>query len=196
MVLSASATAGPKAALSRAAVLVVAYGNASRRDDGVAFHVLQRLRGRLGLAPEWDEDVEEVVEGRRVRMICLHQLAPELAETVARYDQVVFVDAHVGGVGWEPVQWAQLEPVYEPGMVGHHLKPSVVLALCSTLYGAAPRGYTLSVEGQDFDFGEELSPMTSAWAEVAVERLIGLLYAPVGSEALGKGQGGGLGSQL
>ncbi len=30
-------------------ILIVAYGNLSRRDDGVAFHVVRRLRERLGL---------------------------------------------------------------------------------------------------------------------------------------------------
>lgn len=172
-----------KPAPSSEAVLLVAYGNASRRDDGVAFHILWRLRARLGLAPDWEEDVEEVVEGRRVRMIALHQLAPELAETLAAYDQVVFLDAHVGAVGWEAVQWAEIKPIYEPGMVGHHLKPTVVLALCHTLYGAAPEGHTLSVEGRDFDFGEELSSQTSSWADVAVECLLGFLGTADGSRA-------------
>ena len=108
-------------------------------------------------------------------MISLHQLAPELAETLAMHERVIFLDAHVSAFDWEPVHWAKVEPVYEPGMVGHHLKPSVVLALCQTLYGAAPEGYTLSVEGQDFDFGEDLSSQTSVWADVAVERLVGFL---------------------
>ena len=174
---------GQKAALgalpSAKTTLLVAYGNASRRDDGVAFHILRRFRSRIGLAADWEEDTEEVVSGQRVRMIALHQLAPELAETLATCERVVFLDAHVSAVGWEPVQWAQISPVYEPGMVGHHLKPTVVLALCCTLYGTAPEGYTLSVEGQDFDFGDELSPQTSAWADVAVERLLEILGASV-----------------
>jgi hydrogenase maturation protease len=156
-------------------ILLIGYGNLSRRDDGVAFHILQRLRMRLGLAAELADDSEEVISAQRLGMVFLHQLAPELAETLAEYDAVVFLDAHVSDVGWEPVRWARIEPIYEPSIVGHHLKPTVVLALCQTLYGAAPEGYTLSVEGHDFDFGEELSLATSSWADQAVEHLLGLL---------------------
>lgn len=171
------ATAEPKPQ----AVLLIGYGNVSRRDDGVAVHVLQRLRARLGLDPDELLDAEDIlsedVPGTRLSMICLHQLAPELAEVLAEYDLVVFIDAHVGGLDWAPVHWQEVKPVYEAGVIGHHLKPGVVLALCETLYGRTPRGYTLSVLGCDFDFGEELSAPTSALADEAVERLSALVGA-------------------
>ncbi len=184
----------PGASATRAqAVLLIGYGNASRRDDGVAVHVLQRLRARLGLDPDALLAAEDIISddglGSRLSMVCLHQLAPELAEVLAEYDVAVFIDAHVGGLDWAPVHWREVEPVYEAGVIGHHLKPGVVLALCHTLYGRAPRGYTLSVLGYDFDFGEELSPATSALADQAVERLLALVRqgedAPLGQSGRG-----------
>jgi Ni,Fe-hydrogenase maturation factor len=40
------------------AVLIIGYGNLSRRDDSVAWHIMQRLRQRLGL-PIDDLDLEQ-----------------------------------------------------------------------------------------------------------------------------------------
>lgn len=157
-------------------VLLIAYGNTSRQDDGVAYHVVQRLCERLGLA--WDAAAsEDGALDEHLSVLRLHQLAPELAETLAQYDVVVFVDAHVGGQGWAPVDWRPIEPTYAPNLVSHHLKPSAVLALCHTLYGVCPRGYALSILGHHFDFGEDLSPATSALVNEAVERLMRFLQA-------------------
>jgi hydrogenase maturation protease len=155
-----------------AKVLLIGYGNMSRRDDGVAFHVLERLRQRLGF-PSGSADVEDAVWIKdRLSILQLHQLTPELAEELVRYSDVVFIDAHVEGVGWEPVHWQQISPAYRSSMVSHHLNPTSLLALCETLYERHPTGYVLSVLGTDFDFGEQLSSETSALADQAVLRLV------------------------
>ncbi|MBN1402305.1 MAG: hypothetical protein JXA74_15805, partial [Anaerolineae bacterium] len=103
------------------------------------------------------------------------QLAPELAESLAECDIVIFVDAHVDGAGWEPLHWQEVTPAYESSLVGHHLKPASVVALTESLYGRSPRPYVLSVLGTDFDFGEGLSAGTSKRADLAVERLLAFL---------------------
>ena len=160
------------------AVLLIGYGNLSRCDDSVAWHIMRRLRQRLGL-PDGDLDLEDDpgdAEGRLVTCF-VHQLAPEMAEALTRYDLVVFVDAHVEGAGWDPVCLQEVEPVLTANMISHHLRPSSLLALCDTLYEHCPRGYTLTVLGHDFDFGEELAPDTSRRADEAVERLLTLLRA-------------------
>ncbi|MBC7234857.1 MAG: hydrogenase maturation protease [Chloroflexi bacterium] len=167
-------TAQPSAsqAMKHGRMLLIAYGNLSRRDDGVAFHVLRRLRQQLvaNSGPS-DADKEELIAGR-VTAMRMHQLTPELAELLAEYAAVIFIDAHVQGAGWAPVHWEEISPGLRPSMVSHHLKPSSLLALCQMLYGRCPKGYILSVEGSDFDFGEHLSPTTSALADQAVQRLI------------------------
>ncbi len=156
-------------------VLLIAYGNTSRRDDGVAIHVMRRLQRRLGLpAGALDEDsVIDLAPG--VEAYCLHQLEPELAETVSQSDVVVFIDAHVEGLPWDAVHWQELDPLYRPGLASHHLKPEAVLALSESLYGGHPKGYALSILGTDFDFGEELSSSTSSRADEAVEYLVEFL---------------------
>ena len=158
-------------------VLLIGYGNLSRRDDGVALHVLQRLRQRLGLPPEELGVDAEIEPGTSLAMMCVHQLAPELADTACDYDVVVYIDAHVSQVDWEPVRWAEIEAAYQSGMVGHHLKPGVILALCESLYGKNPAGYMLSILAHDFDFGEGLSAETSALADQAVDELEEFLRA-------------------
>ena len=59
-------------------VLVIAYGNPIRSDDGVAWHAAEEIRRKL----------ESLVE-----VICVHQLTPELAEEISRVSTVIFVDA-------------------------------------------------------------------------------------------------------
>jgi hydrogenase maturation protease len=160
-----------------ASLLLVGYGNSSRRDDGVAEHILQRLLVALGLDPDSLADEDEDEQRPGLRAILVHQLAPELAELAWRYDTLVFLDAHVAGVGWEPVEWQAIEPAIQGGMSGHHLKPGVILSLCETLYGQRPEAYMLSVLGHNFDFGETLTDETSALADQAVEKLLGLVAA-------------------
>jgi hydrogenase maturation protease len=158
-------------------VLLIGYGNSSRRDDGVAEHILRRLLAALDLDPEslMTEQDEEQRPG--LRAVLVHQLAPELAELAWRYDTVVFLDAHVPGVDWEPLAWQAIEPTVQGGMSGHHLKPGVILSLCETLYGHRPQAYMLSVLGHNFDFGETLTAETSKLADQAVQRLLELVAA-------------------
>lgn len=148
-------------------VLLIAYGNASRRDDGVAFHIIEHLRTAVGNASgDLDEDAEgSIVPG--VEVIGLQQLAPELAEELIAHDAVIFIDAHVAGTPWQDVHWQAVQPEFRTSMVTHHLKPETLVALCQTLYGRVPAAYILSVLGSDFDFGDELSPATAARAEQA-----------------------------
>jgi len=154
-------------------VLVIGFGNVSRRDDGAAFHVITRLRERLGFDAEPDAiDAEEAPMGDRLSTIFLHQLAPEIVESLIRYDLVVFVDAHVEGVGWDDVHWQDVEVAYRSGMVSHHLKPSSTLALCRTLYQRCPEAKILSILGTDFDFGEDLSTGTGGLVNQAVGELL------------------------
>ncbi|MFP3895460.1 MAG: hypothetical protein ACLFV5_01295 [Anaerolineales bacterium] len=172
---------GRSLALNISSLLLVGYGNTSRRDDGVALHILRCLRRRLGLLlDEWEAGTILCPHDgayKPLAMICVHQLAPELAELAAQYDAVIFIDAHVAAADWEPVAWQEISPAYQAGIVSHHLKPSVVLALSHSLYGGHPKGYTLSVLGHDFDFGEELSSNTLPLAQEAVFFLLGLIQS-------------------
>ena len=63
-------------------MLIVGYGNSSRRDDGVALHIMRRLRRRLDLPVVGLDDGGDDATGD-LAMICVHQLGPELAETLS-----------------------------------------------------------------------------------------------------------------
>lgn len=123
-------------------VLVIAYGNPLRCDDGVAWQAAEEIRRKLPA---------------RTQIICVHQLTPELAEEVSRADTVIFLDASRTG---EPgrVECRALLAEHSRLDFSHHLVPGQVLAICAQLYGVVPRGFLISIGGQCFDHGEKLSP--------------------------------------
>lgn len=156
-----------------ARTLVIGFGNPSRRDDGVGLAVVNGLRQRLGLPPLREDDDGFDDLGRSLDTLSLHQLTPELADTLARYDRIVFVDAHVG-VFPELVHRMELRPGVEPSLVSHHLAPEHLMALVQQLHGRTPPAQLLSVRGYDFNFGTELSPATADGAGRVVSELSGL----------------------
>ncbi len=154
--------------------LIAAFGNQYRRDDGVGYVVVNVIRERLGrpaLTP-LDDGYDDL--GHAVDTIILHQLVPELAETVADYDLLLFIDAHVGSIP-EAIREEHLESKFQTPFVSHQFHPSTVLALAHQMYGRAPKTVLLSIRGHDFDFGEGLSPETAALVEPAVVRILALI---------------------
>jgi len=154
--------------------LVIGFGNIYRRDDAVAFVVLNAIREHFGrplLAS--DEDGYDDL-GHEIDTLFLHQLVPELAELISGYDLVIFIDAHVGAIP-ESIREEQLEICFKPGTVFHQLLPSTVLSMTQEIYGHCPAGVLLSIKGHDFDFGEELSPETAALVPQATSRVLELL---------------------
>ncbi len=123
-------------------VLVIAYGNPLRCDDGVAWQAAEQIRRKLPSLTE---------------VICVHQLTPELAEEISRAGTVIFLDATGNGdPGRVVCQTVSAEPAQ--ARFSHHLAPTQVLALCDQLYQAKPRGFLISISGECFDHGEGLSP--------------------------------------
>jgi len=151
--------------------LVVGFGNVFRRDDGVAFAVLNALREQLGRPPLGVDEGGYDDLGHELDTLFVHQLVPELAEVVAMYDQVTFVDAHVGIIP-DPIREKDVVACYESTQVSHQLSPSTLLAMARDLYESCPRGVLLSIRGYDFDFGEELSTQTAACVAESVDRIL------------------------
>jgi hydrogenase maturation protease len=150
--------------------LIIGYGNPSRRDDGVGLAVVDGLRQRLGKAPLEQGDDGYADLGGEVDTLFLQQLMPELAETLAQYDRVWFVDAHLG-VYPELVRWSAVSASLDPAMVSHHFKPQALLVLAGQLYGHAPEVELISIRGFDFDFGVELSTETADGVRQVVDAL-------------------------
>ena len=137
--------------------LLIAYGNPSRQDDGLAYHIVLALRSLLGLEPL---TMDELADGELLSglQVCYtQQLMPEMAEMLAEMDTVIFMDAHVPGTSYQPVHWEEIQPLFRSSMVSHYFKPEVLIAWSTSLYGRAPKAFVLSVLGTDYDFGTELS---------------------------------------
>ncbi|HXZ38292.1 MAG TPA: hydrogenase maturation protease [Thermodesulfobacteriota bacterium] len=154
--------------------LVIGFGNIDRADDGVAFFVVKALRRRLGQKAlnEDETGLEEL--GAEIDSVFLSQLTPELLETLAGYQQIIFVDAHV----YENVDALHCEPVspeYTPSTFTHHLTPAAFLALLKALYHQEPTGHLVSLRGYDFDFHRRISAETEALVEPAVKYILQLV---------------------
>lgn len=154
--------------MSRA--LIIGYGNPDREDDGVAWHILQGIARRLGREVQTEADETSGQEKGQLKLLWLPQLTPELAEEVARYERVCFVDAHTGAYE-EEIRFQDLRPDFQASPFTHHLRPETCLLLAVTLYGHAPEAAALSVRGYRFGFSRRLSPRTAKLAKEATERL-------------------------
>ncbi len=157
-----------------ARTLVIGYGNLDRADDGVAYHVVNELRRRLGQPPLSPEEDGSESLGSEADSVFLRQLQPEWMEISASYDQVVFVDAHVHEDAGD-LDCVDVRPEYVPSPFTHHMTPAAFLALTRALYGREPAGRLLSIRGHDFDFRCGLSPAASAQVPTAVEMILGML---------------------
>jgi Ni,Fe-hydrogenase maturation factor len=172
-------------------ILVLGYGNVDRQDDGVAWHILNAIAKHFGLpAPDptgegfnqsnpgipTDGSSEPSVGSLNgpVDLAFVLQLTPEMAETLANYAVVCFVDAHTGNVPQE-VNFEEMQGAYQASPFTHHLTPQTCLALAQALYGHAPRGFLMSVRGYQFGFTNDLSEQAKQLATTASEQLIALL---------------------
>jgi hydrogenase maturation protease len=131
---------------------IIGYGNCHRRDDGAGRHVAEQLMQRYG-----------AVAGVQIRS--LHQLGPELAEDLQAAGAVVFIDAAMRPQfrGW---RWRRIRPVSDMADVSHSLTASTLLGLTRLLYGRCPPAWMVSIQGNDFGFGDGL---TQASADHAIQ---------------------------
>ena len=157
-----------------ARILIVAYGNLLRSDDGLAWRAADELERRF--------DGSTTVEILRT-----HQLAPELAETVIRFDTVIFVDAaSADGTNSSPgeVRFAAVVASDGTPRFSHQLSPGAALALAAQLFGRAPRAFSVTLTGEYFDHGESLSPVVEAAIPALVARIEALVRPAVATQFL------------
>lgn len=143
--------------------LVIGYGNALRRDDGVALRVAEGVAAR---------------ELRGVRVKTAFGLLPEHAAWVAEAERVVFVDAAVGARG---VVVGRVEPAAAAGRgvaaMTHTAEPGGILGMAESVYGARVEAWLVTVGVIDLGVGEGLSEETAARVDEAVEAVVRLAVA-------------------
>ena len=158
--------------------LILGYGNTDRQDDGVAWHVLNFIAQLLGrpvsISPDEDEDQ---LSGSDPELRFVLQLTPEMAESIAPFERVCFVDAHTGAVAGE-VNLSPLEGRFQSSPFTHHLTPDSCLALAEALYGRRPQAILVSVRGYEFGFERVLSPRTKELADQAARQIYEWLGNP------------------
>ena len=139
-------------------LLIVAYGNPLRSDDGIGWRAAEALQQKF--SPD------------EVEILTLHQLGPELAESASRSKCVIFVDAAAGpgcpgALELKELFSANPEAAEFPRSC-HAVSPSNVLAIAAQLYNARPKGFQATIVGEKFNHGESLSPSV----EAALPRLL------------------------
>ena len=142
--------------------LVLACGNSLRGDDGVGLCVAESLRKECHVS--------------KTEISCSQQWTPELAEKISAVDIAIFVDASAtlpaGEIQVRPVE-AGSESM---GAVTHSLNPERLLAMARSLYHRGPdKAYLLTIGGELFDPGEELSWPAHQAIPAAVARIKSLL---------------------
>jgi hydrogenase maturation protease len=157
--------------------LVIGFGNLDRGDDGAAFHVVNRLRGRMGLKPLAPEDTGLEELGSETALF-IPQLVPELSVDVGSYDCIVFVDAHLPG-GRRPLQCETVRPEPLRSAFSHVMSPGVFLWLVQTICGRVPQAFMVSLQGHGFEATRELTPATVGLVEDAAKIIWQLLHPDV-----------------
>jgi hydrogenase maturation protease len=159
-------------------VLIFGYGNFDRQDDGVAWHVLAAVARRMSRAGPASPAEDFPPTGNSPDFMFELQLTPELAETVALYDRVCFVDAHTGAVPNE-VNVEELTSEFQSSPFTHHMTASTLLSFAATLYDARPPAILVSVRGYEFGFERALSERTASLSEEAADRIVAWINSGV-----------------
>ncbi len=154
-----------------ARTLILGYGNVDRQDDGVAWHILAALAARFGGATPATPEADLAANDPRIVLQFVLQLTPELAETLAQYARVCFVDAHTGNVP-RAVNVMPVASGLQTAPFTHHLTPQTLLAFAQSLYGVTPHAILVSVRGYEFGFARELSARTAVLVAPAVEQIV------------------------
>lgn len=123
-------------------VLVIGYGNRLRGDDGVGVAAAEQLN--------------QMLQNNRTRVLACQQLTPELASEISKADRVIIIDAAKGETPGQ-ITVSKIEPDNDSSTFTHELRPSTLLACAQELYGKHPATFLVSVTGYSFDFSDELS---------------------------------------
>jgi len=131
-------------------VLVIGFGSVLRGDDS--------------FGPIVAEEIESYLESQgtmatQVNVIIKQTLTPELADDIAKFELVIFIDASTDGDSGKVIeQRVQSDPLAPVSMV-HFLNPKALLNWTEQLYGKQVEAVILTVVGNDFNFGiRQLTP--------------------------------------
>ncbi len=153
--------------------LILGYGNPDRQDDGIAWHVLVAVAEHFHypLPESWEDGFQTSSGHPDLEIYFSLQLTPELAEQVATFERVCFVDAHTGRIP-EEIHFEQISPDLQNSPFTHHMTPATLCYLTQSLYGRQPEALLISVRGYEFNFSHSLSDQTAGLLNSVVDNLI------------------------
>jgi hydrogenase nickel insertion protein HypA len=164
-------------------VVVIGYGNTLRSDDGAG----QKAAEILGQLP-W------------LRSIAVHQLTPELTEMLATAELAIFVDVYrveqselatynadnsdiraisIANTASGPEHFPTNKDYAASIGCGHVADPHGLLYLTELVYGRAPAAWWILIPAWNFEFGEQLSPLTTLGMTKALQYIHPLVAPPM-----------------
>ena len=144
-----------KSRAGNASVMVLAYGNTLRQDDGVARAAAAEI---------------ECLELPSVQVISCDLLLPELADQVSSVKQVIFVDAVADAT--RRAQIEEVKPAHSSQLMAHQASPGIILALARDVFGHCPSASLVTIPASDFGIGEELSETARRGMKEALDLIL------------------------
>jgi hydrogenase maturation protease len=158
-------------------ILIVAWGNTLRGDDGVG--------------PAVAEEIRRQTSDPRISFQVTHQPVPEMSEAISGVGMVFFIDACVpeertipGQIHIRPGKPASPDDASNQAMT-HQWGPQTLLLLAQQLFHRVPTAWVCSVTAGSLEPGESLSPPVQA----AVPRLVSHIMAVVDTYLKGGNDG-------
>jgi len=146
-------------------IVILAWGNPSRGDDGLGPALAARV-GAMAAGSRHD-----------IRVETDFQLQPEHATDLANRDAAIFVDAAVDAA--DPFDFRRVDAARDRTFTSHAMSPSAVLAAYRDAFGAAPPpAYALAIRGDAFELGTAISTAAARRLDAATLFLESLLATP------------------
>ncbi|MFW6357904.1 MAG: hydrogenase maturation protease [Chroococcales cyanobacterium] len=135
-------------------ILLIGYGNDLRSDDGVGRQIADILS---------ESNLPDL------KTLSVHQLTPELSETLSEVDAAIFVDASANPL--TEVTITPIKPLNSDFTLTHGWNPRSLLTLAQTLYGKSPNSWLVEIPAEDFSLGENLSAIAEKGMIQALDRI-------------------------
>ena len=137
--------------------MIYGYGNPGRQDDGLGIAFTERMEAWIRTQEIKDIDCDTN-----------YQLNIEDAETISRYDHVIFADASQEDISG--YSFSRVDPSGSKiEFTMHAVSPAYVVDLCQKIYGKSPEAFLLHLKGTEWDFQEGLTKEAMAHLEKALE---------------------------
>lgn len=157
--------------------LIIGYGNPDRQDDGIAWHILGLLAAHFKIERSNQDFDDFWPAGNNPDLLFSLQLTPELAETIAHYQRVCFIDAHTGDIN-EDISIQEIIAEFQNSPLTHHMTPHTLMSLVDTLYHKKPEAMLISIRGYEFGFARALSQKSAILSQTAVGKIINWFMSP------------------